>query len=568
MPRKYIIVLALLVIVPILAFYLLGRRLVEADQLRTQQQFETLLEANLSGIDRTIADFFATTQQRLLVADIDPNDEDSIRHFVRSEPLVEQVLLIGQDGTPVYLDSSDPYLGKVEQLIADRTFVRSSLREQIRQVKQQTKTTQTISRIGNRPVKVIIHPNEPAFNTARNPPATNQGYGANGYAEPSSNSQDYGWYTWYFASGAQLMHWQVLEDNRTLVVGLKRARWMAEVISILPDSDPNSQNRTSPSQIRLIDATGDIVYLWGANTSLPKTAKPVSELHLSSPLRSWQLQHFGPSKPFSFGRSATLINLLGTGGILFLGLLGLVLFLAREIGRQTREARQRVNFVNQVSHELKTPLTNIRMYADLLENDLERIEPDDPKAQSHLSVITDESSRLSRLINNVLTFARTNRNAKQPMRQPHSVDKIIQQVIEQFRPSLEQLEIKLALDLDAPQTVSMDADTFEQMLGNLISNVEKYAADGKHLRVASRHARGETTVTISDAGPGIEAAFAKRIFDPFERASDQIVSAAGTGIGLSIARTLAQRHGGDLVLVDSSMGATFRLTLRTPLCEN
>ena len=564
MPRKYIIVLALLVIVPLVAFYLVGRRLVEADQLRTQQQFETLLEANLSGINRTINDFFETTRQRLLVADIDPNDEESIRDFVRSEPLVEQVLLIGQDGLPVYLDSSDPYVRKVQQLIVDRTFVRSSLREQIRQVNQQT--TQTVSRIGNRPVKVIIHSSESQTNTAKNSPK-NQVYTANGYAEPSPNSQDNGWYTWYWDSGAQLMHWQVLNDNRTLVVGLKRARWMADIITLLPDSDPNSQNRTSPKQIRLIDATGNVIYLWGADTALPESAKPASELHLSSPLRSWQLQHFGPSKPFSFGRSATLINLLGTGGILFLGLLGLVLFLSREIGRQTREARQRVNFVNQVSHELKTPLTNIRMYADLLDNDLDRIEPDDPKAQSHLSVITDESSRLSRLINNVLTFARTNRNTKEPVRQPHSIDEVIQQVVGQFRPSLEQLEINLALDLDAPQTVSMDADAFEQMLGNLISNVEKYAADGKHLRVASRYARGETTVTVSDAGPGIKAAFAKRIFDPFERASDHIVSAAGTGIGLSIARTLAQRHGGDLVLVDSSIGATFRLTLRTPLCQ-
>lgn len=549
MPRKYIIVLALLVIVPLVAFFLVGRRLVEADQLRMQQQFKTLLEANLSGVDRTIGDFFQTTQQRLLVTDIDFDNDDAIREFVRSEPLVEQILVIDQDGRPMYPDARDPYMQKVQQLVVDRTFVRSRLREQIRQVKQ-------TATIGSSQVQVIIHPNVP-----------NSHFQNQGFAEPSSNSQDYGWYTWYWDSGVQLMHWQVLDDDRTLVIGLKRARWMADIISILPNSDPNSENRTSPKQIRLIDASGDVVYLWGAKTALPDSAKPVSELHLSSPLRSWQLQHFGPAQPFSIGRSATLINLLGTGGVLFLGLLGLVLFLSREIGRQTREARQRVTFVNQVSHELKTPLTNIRMYADLLENDLERIDPDDSKAESHLAVITGESSRLSRLINNVLTFARTNRDAKEPARQPHCVDEMIQQVIEQFRPSLEQLEIDLALDLDAPQTVALDADAFEQMLGNLISNVEKYAAEGKHLRIASRHHRDVTTVTVSDAGPGIAAPFAKRIFDPFERASDHIVSATGTGIGLSITRTLAQRHGGDLALVDSSMGATFRLTLRTPVRE-
>jgi signal transduction histidine kinase len=279
-----------------------------------------------------------------------------------------------------------------------------------------------------------------------------------------------------------------------MAIVLPRARWMADVIAMLPDSDPRTQNRTAPAQIRLVNAEGMPIYLWGAKTEIPKDAKPVSTLHLSSPLRPWQLQHFGPSTPFRIGTSGTLINLLAGGGLFSVGLLGLAFYLSREIGRQTRDARQRVNFVNQVSHELKTPLTNIRMYADLLEHDLQTMDSDDARARSHLAVITGESSRLSRLINNVLTFSHLNRDATQAKSQPGNVDKIIEAVVEQFHPSLEKLGIEVALDLDADQQVALDADGLEQMLGNLISNVEKYAAEGKHIRIASRFKRDRKSV--------------------------------------------------------------------------
>jgi len=249
--------------------------------------------------------------------------------------------------------------------------------------------------------------------------------------------------------------------------------------------------------------------------------------------------------------------------------MALAYYLSRGIGRQMREARQRVNFVNQASHELRTPLTNIRLYADLLDQDLQRIDPEeDDRAKSHLAVITSESSRLSRLINNVLTFARLNRDANPVRPQRSSVDDVIREVVEQFSPSLERLDIEVTLHLDADQEVRLDVDALEQILGNLINNVEKYAADGKHLQISSRHQQGTTCIDIADAGTGISPGFAKRIFDPFERASDHIEAATGTGIGLAIARGLSRRCGGDLVLLESLMGASFRLTIVTPLCQS
>lgn len=563
MQRKHIIVLGLLVVVPLFAFLLLGRRLVQADQARTQRQFESLLDANLATIDRSIRDYFDAVQQRLLVGELDADDVDSLRAFTRFEPLVEQIFLLDSEGTLAYPDPNGSisereagYLLKIEQLINDRTLVRQESTEQVipSTISDDTPPSKFRVLLRKRPMKVTL-------SKGQSVPM------ADAYT-PSSPSSDHGWYTWYWGNGIQLIHWRVLDDDRILAIGLLRARWMADVIAMLPDSVSDEDERsTSPAQVRLSDTEGKTVYLWGANKGIPEDAAPVTSLRLSAPLRPWQLQHFGPSSSLDIGMSGTLINMLAMGGLLASGLLGLAIYLSREIGRETREARQRVNFVNQVSHELKTPLTNIRMYADMLENDLDRIDPDDANAQSHLAVITSESGRLSRLINNVLTYARTNHNTAAPRIQSGSVDEVIAVVIEQFRPSLDKLGIEVVLDLDAQDTVALDVDSVEQMLGNLISNVEKYAADGKHMRIASRLRDDETTIDVSDAGAGISPSFAKRIFEPFERASDHIVSATGTGIGLGITRTLARRHGGDLILKESAIGASFRLTLKTPRCD-
>jgi signal transduction histidine kinase len=319
-----------------------------------------------------------------------------------------------------------------------------------------------------------------------------------------------------------------------------------------------------PAEIRVVDAEGRTVYQWGEKP-MPDDAVPLATLNLSEPLQPWQLQHFGPATPLRTGKSTFIFNLLAAGGVLGAGLLSLAIYLWREIGRETREAQQRVSFVNQVSHELKTPLTNIRLYADLLARDLDRIDPDQQdRVHLRLSVINDESSRLGRLINNVLSFARLRRGVTHIHRQIAVVDDVVRQVVDQFKPSLDQLGIEVMLDLNVHDALSIDVDVVEQILGNLISNVEKYAASGKQLSITSRRDGDRTLIEVADRGPGISPSFEKRMFEPFERAAAHIESATGTGIGLAIARELAERHGGELRLLKSNAGARFLLALKTP----
>ena len=108
----------------------------------------------------------------------------------------------------------------------------------------------------------------------------------------------------------------------------------------------------------------------------------------------------------------------------------------------------------------------------------------------------------------------------------------------------------------------MDSDVMEQILINLINNVEKYAADGKSLRVSSSLEGDTLTVDVFDSGPGIPSRFSNRVFQPFFRLDDGNTSPSGTGLGLTIARKAAKRHGGGLELLTSESGSHFRLRLR------
>jgi len=245
------------------------------------------------------------------------------------------------------------------------------------------------------------------------------------------------------------------------------------------------------------------------------------------------------------------------------GLLAFLVALAGVIAffyfnRALRLAERRVSFVNQVSHELKTPLTNILLNADLA------IDGADPAGRKRLAMIQEESRRLSRLIDNVLTYAQRDRRPPDLSLSPVSLHSLIEEVAAQFRPSLERRGIALSIvgDLSIPARINSDA--FSQILGNLLSNIEKYAASGGIARIETEAADTDVLVRVIDAGPGVPRSERERIFLPFHRIGDHLTEgASGTGLGLSIARDLAERMGGALHLRSetSASGAVFELRI-------
>jgi signal transduction histidine kinase len=379
-------------------------------------------------------------------------------------------------------------------------------------------------------------------------------------SDTSGKSISSGWYTWYWGNGVNLLYWT--RDNSGHVIGAEcdRSRMLADIVGELPNSDPSDPNLPN-GRIAMIDGEGTTVYQWGAYDPAGEE-QPRTRLALGRPLNAWSLAYFAPIAEFDKALGGSIaFNLIAGMGALAVALGGLAFYFYRESTREMREAAERVSFVNQVSHELKTPLTNIRMYAELLDRDL----PDnDPKSAAHLGVILSESQRLSRLIGNVLTFARQRNNKLTLQRTEGVVDTCVQLTLDHFRPALESKGVKVSFSPGASTAVSFDRDALEQILGNLFSNVEKYAPNGGVLEVASRQTGNSVVIVVSDRGPGIPRGQEERIFEPFHRLSNKVSDGVtGTGIGLSIARDLARRHGGDLKVVPSKAGASFELEIRT-----
>lgn len=226
--------------------------------------------------------------------------------------------------------------------------------------------------------------------------------------------------------------------------------------------------------------------------------------------------------------------------------------------RTAKLAAQRVSFVNRVSHELRTPMTNILLNLDVIEESV----PD--SATSRFGLVREEAGRLSRLIENVLTFSRQEEGRLKLNAAPCMPAEVVSGIARQFEPALLRRGIRLARTNEGPQTEAvLDADALAQITANLLSNVEKYAAGGA-AAVHTRRTENDFTLTVCDEGPGIAASEAGRIFEPFYRVDDRVqAGVSGTGLGLSIALDLAQRMGGTLKLIPSEKGACFEF--RVPL---
>ncbi len=238
--------------------------------------------------------------------------------------------------------------------------------------------------------------------------------------------------------------------------------------------------------------------------------------------------------------------------------------IATDVRRQMRLAQQKTDFVSNVSHELKTPLTSIRMFADMLAEG--RVEERDRQA-NYLRIISAESARLTRLINNVLDFARMERGAPLGERRPCDLTEVVREVVSTCQPHLEAVGVALSLEVEADEfPLLADRDAIAQIILNLISNAEKYG--GHEVLVRMRRENGSGLVEVLDRGPGIPQKKREAVFQPFHRLHDSLASGvSGSGLGLTLARRMAQAHGGNVTYSPREGGGscfTFSLPLNLP----
>jgi signal transduction histidine kinase len=222
------------------------------------------------------------------------------------------------------------------------------------------------------------------------------------------------------------------------------------------------------------------------------------------------------------------------------------MLLTRMTLQNMKDARQKTSFVSSVSHELKTPLTSIRMYAELL---LSKRIKDENKTQTYLSVIVNESGRLTRLINNVLDFGKLEQGKKTYHYTSFEMDRFVYQMINahSIRIKAEGIEIITQVE-QGDYEVTTDRDALEQVFLNLLDNSLKYAGNGKFIKFVLDKEDAFILLKICDDGPGIPKAQQEKIFEKFHRVDNSLTSKQpGSGLGLSIAKQILGDLKGDLL---------------------
>lgn len=356
------------------------------------------------------------------------------------------------------------------------------------------------------------------------------------------NSPNEGWLFIQNNTLQQLLFWK---KTRGVIFGFE-VSYVKFIADIMTEIDITTTDAT----IQVFD-NGKLLMQSGNDNAVNAEQLIVSQ-NLNYPLNQWQINYYQANSRLT-QQFNQLVWIILT--VTFAVILLLVIILYREMTRSMRLASQQVQFVGQVSHELKTPLTNISLYAEMLK---EYELADEPQAQRYLGVITNECRRLTRLIQNVLSFSKTPKlNVSET-----SSKQIIETLIATFSPSFISKSIHINSQLDNNTTFTCDVDMLMQILSNFMSNAEKYAADGKQVDIISQSNDKQVIFTIKDYGNGIANSELKHIFKPFYRIHNQISEGvSGTGIGLAIAKQLADNLGATIDVTSNNQGSQFSLHL-------
>ena len=241
--------------------------------------------------------------------------------------------------------------------------------------------------------------------------------------------------------------------------------------------------------------------------------------------------------------------------------------------RQLKLNEERLNFVSAVSHELKTPLTSIIMYSDMLR---EGMVSDNDKKKSYYDFIFFESERLGRLIENVLRLSKLGRQNQGIQLEYTTVGSAIDLIQSKVSTLVEKNDIVFNIHLeaktDAEMKVLIDPDAFSQIVINLMDNAIKFSKnkDGAKQNIdvyfersSAGSGKEQVRFSVRDYGPGIDKANSAKIFDLFYRAGNEMTrTTPGTGIGLALVSELTAAMGGRLELINHKPGAEFCIYLQ------
>lgn len=298
---------------------------------------------------------------------------------------------------------------------------------------------------------------------------------------------------------------------------------------------------------------------------------------LAPPFDSWQVAVYLKDVPTAMRR----LDLRYTAWLwlivvmLLSILVGGYLFIQRA-RRQAYLSRAQTTFVSNVTHELRTPLASIRMFAELLE--LQSTAPrgglparTSANVVQYLGIIRKECDRLNRLIDRVLDFSRMERHVKQYRFEAADIGAVVAAAVESFRPNADAggFDMRLAVE-GHPPPMRLDADAISQVILNLLTNAVQYSTTTRDIRVRVTCEPAAVVIDVTDRGVGIEPRHLPRVFDKFystwRRMDDR--AQGGLGLGLTLSREIVRAHGGDITVKSQvGEGSTFTVTLPVPHTE-
>ena len=393
-----------LVAAPLAALAVLGVWAARNERARGDSDVRAAMTRQLETVAATI-DGAMSELERALLADTDaipPADADAIRAYRRARPRLARLLVMDARGRLRFPPPEGP------------------VSEEERRLVDETRDLWEHGALAN--------------------PASDEG-----------RSAGHGWLTAAGSDGIGLLFWRNRPGGGRVAVLVPSALVMELLVARLPATraaaGPGTSTTTTAGddRIALHDPAGKLAYQWGAFEPAPR-AQPVVTLALAAPLGGWRLAHMGPAPVPGSATFGIVAGLCALGA----AIAATALWLYRENTRELRLASQRVSFVNQVSHELKTPLTNIRMYAELLE---QHVAADDADGRKRLDIVVSESQRLSRLINNILTFSRQDKGLVRLHMAPAVVDDVVADVIAQFAPGFATRGVTVSFQRGAPARV-------------------------------------------------------------------------------------------------------------------
>jgi signal transduction histidine kinase len=252
---------------------------------------------------------------------------------------------------------------------------------------------------------------------------------------------------------------------------------------------------------------------------------------------------------------------------LFIGILAVMLMgiitLARAVIHESEVSRMKSDFVSNVTHELKTPLSLIRMFGETLDSG---IVTEESKRREFYSIIRKESERLTHLINNVLDYSKIDSGKKDYNFEETDLVAIIRHSLEAYKFHVRDKGFEIESKIpEEPMMINIDKDAISQAFLNLLSNAVKYSEERKHIIVEVCRESDAAIISVTDHGVGIAREELKKIFEKFYRVPNNMVKQPrGSGLGLTLTRHIINAHRGTID-ADSEPGKGSTFTIRLPL---